>query len=316
MPRAAFPKRSTTVLFLVAAVAAGCGDQLLGPGRTDAPPAALTHTDPLASLQATPPGYIRIGVVPSATEIVIGAAGDFTVINKATGATLFEGSNDEVTVELLTAGTIDTRLWLQTACVGDEAARDAWLAEAAALGYEARTEFVPAASCWRLQLGTMDQGFLDRVAFREQAIADGLAGADSFWTKVTIVTEEAQVRVSHQGVGHTLDAPAVLESADGVVTIAGSSYRGIAEVWTNSSGTLAGINELPLEEYLYGVVPPELPPDPFGLPEAQKAQAVTARTFALANLGRRSADGYDLLPTTADQVYGGLAVEQDRKSVV
>jgi stage II sporulation protein D len=64
-----------------------------------------------------------------------------------------------------------------------------------------------------------------------------------------------------------------------------------------------------LEEYLYGVVPRELPPGPFGLPEAQKAQAVTARTFALANLGRRGIDGYDLLPTTADQVYGGFADE-------
>lgn len=101
----------------------------------------------------------------------------------------------------------------------------------------------------------------------------------------------------------------MLESSDGIVLIDGAPYRGVVEVWTNSSGTLAAINELPLEQYLYGVVPRELPPGPYGLPEAQKAQAVAARTYALANMGKRSADGYDLLPTTSDQVYGGVAAE-------
>jgi stage II sporulation protein D len=84
----------------------------------------------------------------------------------------------------------------------------------------------------------------------------------------------------------------------------------VAEVIVNSSGTLAGVNELPMEEYLYGVVPRELPPVPYGEPEAQKAQAVAARTYALRGLGKRSADGYDLLPTTSDQVYGGYSAEQ------
>src|SRR5690606_22343102 len=93
------------------------------------------------------------------------------------------------------------------------------------------------------------------------------------------------------------------------VRIGGSRYRGLAEVGYNSGGTLAGINELPIEQYLYGVVPHELPPDPYGELEAQKAQAVAARTYALSGLGKRSADGYDLLPTTADQVYGGFDAE-------
>ena len=48
---------------------------------------------------------------------------------------------------------------------------------------------------------------------------------------------------------------------------------------------------------------------PYGEVEAQKAQAVAARTYALSGLGKRAADGYDLLPTTSDQVYGGYAAE-------
>lgn len=288
---------------------ASCVESPLEPSLTDAPEtASLFESGVTSALQSTPEGYIRIGVVPSATGITVGAAGVFTVTDKASGDVLFSGSGAEATVELLSAGGVDTRRWLQTSCAG-EAARDDWLARAAALGYETRTEHVPSVPCWRLLLGTQDQGWSARVAFRNQAIADGLAGSDSFWKLITIVLGDPQLAVSFEGAEWTVESPVVLESADGLVTIDGAPYRGVAEVWTNTGGTLAGINELPLEEYLYGVVPRELPPVPYGLAEAQKAQAVTARTYALANMGKRSSDGYDLLPTTGDQVYGGYGAE-------
>jgi stage II sporulation protein D len=261
----------------------------------------------VAELQSTPDGYIRIGVVPSATEIELGAIGEYTLTNKATDVVLFSGEGT-TTVELLSAGGIDTRLWLQTACAS-ETAKDDWLARAAALGYETHTQFVSSVPCYRLLLGTLNQGWSARVAFKEQAIADGLAAADAFWKSITIVDGEPQIRVAFPGGEAVVQAPVVVTPAGELVTIDGAPYRGVAEVWTNASGALAGINELPLEEYLYGVVPRELPPEPYGLAEAQKAQAVAARTYALANMGKRSSDGYDLLPTTGDQVYGGYAAE-------
>ncbi len=298
-------RHRTAALLLIPILAAACSDSPTGPAlddrgllSADAPGASAS-----SSLQATPDGYIRIGVIPSATEITIGAAGSYTITDKASGATLFTGSNGSATVRLLSEGGVDSRYWLQTSCAG-EAARDSWLAQAAALGYETRTEFVPHVPCWRLLLGTQDQGWGARVAFKNQAIADGLAASDAFYKLITIV-QDTEIEVTHEGATEVLESPVVLTSSDGLVTIDGSTYRGIAEVWTNSGGTLAGINELPIEEYLYGVVPRELPPVPYGLPEAQKAQAVTARTYALANMGKRGADGYDLLPTTGDQVYGG-----------
>jgi stage II sporulation protein D len=302
--------RRCALLLLLAVVATSCADSMTGPGPVSDTPLSPTAAgiDALSSLQATPPGHIRIGVVPSATELTLGATGAFTVVDKATDATLFTGSDGDVAVELLTVGTIDTRLWLQTSCVG-EAGRDAWLAAAHALGYETYTEFVPAANCYRTRLGSLDQSWGARVAFKEQAIADGLAGPDSFWTLTTIVSDETQLQVTYDGMEEILESPVVLRSENGLVSINGRSYRGVAEVWTNASGTLAGINELPLEEYLYGVVPRELPPGPYGLPEAQKAQAITARTYALANMGKRGSNGYDLLPTTSDQVYGGYQDE-------
>ena len=43
--------------------------------------------------------------------------------------------------------------------------------------------------------------------------------------------------------------------------------------------------------------------------EALRAQAIVSRTFALRNLGRWRAQGFDLYATVADQVYGGAATE-------
>ena len=43
--------------------------------------------------------------------------------------------------------------------------------------------------------------------------------------------------------------------------------------------------------------------------EAIRAQAVISRTFALKNRGKRTADGFDLNATVADQVYGGVTTE-------
>jgi len=87
-------------------------------------------------------------------------------------------------------------------------------------------------------------------------------------------------------------------------------YRGRLEVFTNPSGTLTVVNVVSLEDYVRGVVPNELSPGAYPAIEALKAQAVAARTYAYRNRGQFAADGFDLLPTTRSQVYGGLSTEQ------
>ena len=90
------------------------------------------------------------------------------------------------------------------------------------------------------------------------------------------------------------------------VRLNGKAYRGKIEVFVNARGTLSVVNVVPLEDYLLGVVPSEL-----GLPqlEAEKAQAVAARTYAVANLNGFGSQGFDLLPTVWSQVYNGVAIE-------
>ena len=70
------------------------------------------------------------------------------------------------------------------------------------------------------------------------------------------------------------------------------------------------MNTLDLETYLRGVVPKEMGAWEFPNLEALKAQAVAARTYAVANRGKRAADGFDMGDTVADQVYGGRDGEQ------
>ncbi|MGI8787751.1 MAG: SpoIID/LytB domain-containing protein [Pyrinomonadaceae bacterium] len=86
----------------------------------------------------------------------------------------------------------------------------------------------------------------------------------------------------------------------------GKAYRGRIEVFVNSRGTLSVVNAVSLEDYLLGVVPNEL-----SLPaiEAQKAQAIAARTYAIANINQFGTQGFDILPTVRSQVYQGYSSE-------
>jgi stage II sporulation protein D len=81
-------------------------------------------------------------------------------------------------------------------------------------------------------------------------------------------------------------------------------YRGSMQVDV-VSGKLRAINIVGLEQYLYGVVPSEMP---FSwAPEALKAQAVVARSYALAT---RRTGAFDLYPDTRSQVYLGIEHEK------
>lgn len=65
------------------------------------------------------------------------------------------------------------------------------------------------------------------------------------------------------------------------------------------------VNVVDLEQYLYAVVPHEMPSS--WPAAALQAQAVCARTYVLQRSDPRR--GYDLVPSEADQVYAGIAGE-------
>jgi len=93
---------------------------------------------------------------------------------------------------------------------------------------------------------------------------------------------------------------------DGFVSVKRKWYRGHFQLINDGMG-LTVINDVPIEKYIQGVVPAEMPSS--WEHEAHKAQAIAARSYALANLGKRAKYGYDLKDTPEDQAYGGASAE-------
>jgi stage II sporulation protein D len=92
------------------------------------------------------------------------------------------------------------------------------------------------------------------------------------------------------------------------VRVNGRPYRGTLALLRDRTG-LTVVNQVGIEAYLLGVISGEMGRRDPGEQEALRAQAVVSRTYAMRNLGRWRGDGFDLQPTVADQVYGGIFAE-------
>ncbi len=90
------------------------------------------------------------------------------------------------------------------------------------------------------------------------------------------------------------------------ISISNKQYRNFIIV-TCINNTLNVINTLNIEEYLYGVVPSEMPPS--WNKEALKAQSVASRNYAYSNLGIHKDENYDVCDTVHCQVYNGVTNE-------
>ena len=113
--------------------------------------------------------------------------------------------------------------------------------------------------------------------------------------------------VRRHGGGFSFGRVAELSCAGAPLTFDGREYDGTL-VLRSRPGGVSVVNGLPLDTYLRGVVPSESPSHwPLA---ALEAQAVAARSYAVSEL--RPSSWYDLVPTTADQVYRGVAAEQPR----
>jgi stage II sporulation protein D len=100
-----------------------------------------------------------------------------------------------------------------------------------------------------------------------------------------------------------LPGPLMFSAGSGPLSFGGRAYRGALRVKRVGAG-LQVVNVVGLDPYLWGVVPSEMPQR--WPAEALAAQAVVARTYALAHL---HTGDFDLYNDTRSQVYGGIAAE-------
>ncbi|MBR1754423.1 SpoIID/LytB domain-containing protein [bacterium] len=133
----------------------------------------------------------------------------------------------------------------------------------------------------------------------------------------TVGMKAYELKAYKSGIGIKIDnkyydmgsSSVVLRPESGFVSAKNRWYRGLLMIY-NLNGKLVVVNKVDIEDYIRGVVPSEMPAS-WNI-EAHKAQAIAARSYALANLGKRAARGYDLKDTPEDQAYGGASAEKER----
>jgi hypothetical protein len=136
-------------LFAAMAALAACAGEPTAPStaRLASPPRAVT-LEPYA-------GKIRVGIVPEAASVKIGATVGYDVREKTTNAYLVSGlANELVTVTWNSGYPVATNnRRLQVVCTTSTTDRDQRVAAGVAAGFPSAWEFVSASSCWRVYIG-------------------------------------------------------------------------------------------------------------------------------------------------------------------
>ncbi|HEX6761373.1 MAG TPA: SpoIID/LytB domain-containing protein [Gaiellaceae bacterium] len=134
------------------------------------------------------------------------------------------------------------------------------------------------------------------------------SAVDATKTKVALDPGTVVVTPGSKLQGHSVTLPLTFTSAV-PIALGGKPYRGRVVVMP-AGKALQAIDIVGLESYVKGVVPAEMPSD--WPAAALQAQAVAARSYALANLVEGRA--FDLYDDVRSQVYDGIDAESSATS--
>jgi stage II sporulation protein D len=267
-----------------------------------------------ASAMAVQPP-LKIGLDTLATEWTVSLEGGGQVCDRAGKPLMKLASEEKLRIWWDSRGVSDptTEYRIQVGGAHSAAQATALMGRLRELGEAPDRVKVPDADSWRILTGHFPEaGKAEPVLQKLQDL-----GFDELW--VASETHPGQPRkgralyaVTERYERRALPPNGVwLRPSGELTTLQGKGrYRGKVEIFPNAQGRLTVVNTLDLETYLRGVVPKEMGAWEFPNLEALKAQAVAARTYAVANRGKRAADGFDMGDTVADQVYGGRDGEQ------
>lgn len=113
--------------------------------------------------------------------------------------------------------------------------------------------------------------------------------------------------IHHTGAGFVMDGQFIqspaLEciSGEGILTVNDVPSQGHMTLFQDGPQKMAVVVSLPMEQYLIGVMQGEVGEN--WPAEALKAQAIAARSYAMAVMNERASKPYDVATTTRDQVY-------------
>jgi stage II sporulation protein D len=280
------------------------------PEQPAAPPAIVP-----SSSEAIPPSGppIRIGLETTAIQVRISAPGEFYLVEKIPEAPR-QTVRGEVEIRLERNGRAGEVYRIQVASLSrSEAAEDLRRTLAERLGIVAVVRDNPATGTKQVRVGEFSTREEALAFLRDEVRQEGFADAIVVRDTSTVTTGDPTLalrgpdnlfRVSRNGY---IFIPG---TNDGFLRLAGRPFRGIFDVSLNSNGAITVVNQLALEEYLFGVVPAEISPTQYPEFNALAAQSIAARTYALKHMGRFNVQGFDLTADTRSQVYGGAGFEK------
>jgi len=300
------------LLVLGAALGGGCATP------APKPPPALPSTPeaplPIPPVRVAPPvaeapsgTLYRVGLKSDLTEFVAGAAATVWVVASGDRAELVQGP----LAMRPNGGAPAPSFQVQAGAFSqEEPARKLADRVTAAFQAPAAVAFSADRGLYRVLVG----------AFPSRAEADAFlakmkaGGQEGFVVPGAPRASAAPPMVAISGgSGAPLELPSPVDvfapAPDVRVVVDGVAYRGSLRVSVNPRGLLNVVNRVDLEEYLYGVVPAEMGPKRFDAIEGLKAQAVAARTYAMAHRGQFESEGYDICPGPKCQAYGGASLE-------
>jgi stage II sporulation protein D len=150
---------------------------------------------------------------------------------------------------------------------------------------------------------TSGAGTLDIGSTADFKVRDGTGVTHTVTAGRYALKPALKLAVDGQSTPRALPGPLLFQPGPAALGLK-HPYRGSIQIDV-VTGKLRAINMVGLEQYLYGVVPSEMPFKWHA--EALKAQAVVARSYALAT---RRTGAFDLYPDTRSQVYLGLDHEK------
>lgn len=129
--------------------------------------------------------------------------------------------------------------------------------------------------------------------------------------KLTLTPSGDRVRLTGPGLHLTKNSLRIAPVGDDLGTVLSvrggwgrrGVYPGVLHI-VSAPGGLRVVEHVDLETYAAGVVASEMPS--YFPPEALKAQAIAARTYALCHLGGHTAEGADICARVHCQAYGGV----------
>jgi len=232
------------------------------------------------------PETVRVGLIQNAPQVTFVLQGDYQLINKYTDQVIAGGGEGRWTVENV-GGLCEI--------FRDEDYVGLFNGPIVIESVDAGVKAILSGTATLLQKGSLD-------GLAVQGAGD-LTYLDANRTDNYVLAEDGQLKQLPRG-GLSIVG---LEEGGQV-----KHYRGNIEVRPGQNG-LTVINKLPIEQYLYGVVPAEMPAS-FSA-EALKAQAVVARSYLITQLGSYASYGFDVLDSQSNQVYKGYDGENPLTSV-